>query len=65
VNPVSGDATDRGMRHVVIAGAARLEPEGPGRDDATAQTTGREWPKRGGWRSPREPKEGAVHDDGA
>lgn len=52
MNPREPDTGDRGLRELVMAGAARLEPEEP-----------RVEPKRGSWRARKRPWEGAAYEN--
>lgn len=55
-------APDRGLRDLVVAGAARIEAEDAHRTLADWRPADREWSRRSSWRTRQQTQEGAADE---
>lgn len=55
-------APDRGLRNLVVAGAARLERVEAHREVAAWHQVDREWSRRSSWRTRQQAQEGAADE---
>ncbi len=58
-------AANRGLRHLVVAGAARIERAEAGGEAAAWHQVDREWSRRSSWRTRQHAQEGVADEQHA